>query len=127
MQPPEFQAAVFLRISRGTPDHGVPDRQIPPGSKHKCHHSDRGAAYYVAYQTDEEWILDRLWETETRGNANINRRECAEIWGADMGFQNGNHKYYLRYPDGILVFTIYGEFEPDPGQISVILEKLGLN
>lgn len=82
--------------------------------------------FYVAYNTEEDWILDRLWEIETRGAANENRTDCAEIWGAGTGFRNGNNKYYLRYPDGILIFTVYDEFEPSPEQVSIILEKLGL-
>jgi len=86
----------------------------------------RHTIYYVAYRTEEDWILDRLWETETKGAANVNRTDCAEVWGADTGFRNGNHKYFLRYPDGILIFTIYDEFEPSGEQITAILEKLKL-
>ena len=82
--------------------------------------------FYVAYLTEEDWVLDRLWEIETDGAANQNRTDCAESWGAASGFRNGNGKYYLRYPDGILIFTIYEDFEPTPEQIETILEKLDL-
>ena len=82
--------------------------------------------FYVAYLTEEDWILDRIWKTETDGAANRNQTDCADEWGADEGFRNGNGKYYLRYPDGILIFTIYDEFEPTAEQIDIILEKLDL-
>ena len=82
--------------------------------------------FYVAYRTEEDWILDRIWEIETDVAANRNWTDCAEEWGAESGFRNGNDKYYLRYADSILIFTIYDAFEPTPEQIAAILDKLDL-
>lgn len=93
---------------------------------YSLHYEDHKAMFYVAYATEEDWILDRIWEIETDGAANANRTDCAGEWGAEIGFRNGNGKYYLRYPDSILIFTIYDDFEPTPEQIAVILEKLNL-
>ena len=88
---------------------------------------DRKTMFYVAYQTEEDWILDWIWRIETDGAANANRTDCAADWEAETGFRNGNGKYYLRYPDGILIFTLYDEnFAPDSSQIHAILEKLEL-
>lgn len=89
-------------------------------------YDDSQTVFYVAYHTEEDWILDRLWEIETDGAANTIRTDCTEAWDADLGFRNRNDQFYLRYPNGILIFTIYDEFHPDAQQISTILEKLGL-
>ena len=80
--------------------------------------------FYVAYQTDEDWILDRLWDIETDGAANTTRTDCAAEWGAAIGFRNGNGTYYLRYPEGILILTLYNDSELNERQIAVILDKL---
>lgn len=93
---------------------------------YSLHYEEMHSMFYVAYQTEEDWILDHLWEIETDGAANANRTDCAENWGADIGFQNRNGKYFLRFPEGILIFTLYDDTSLTHEQIAVILEILDL-
>ena len=93
---------------------------------YSLHYENRQYMFYVAYKTNEDWILDRIWELETDGAANRNRTDCAEAWGAEIGFRNENGDFFLRYPNSILTFTLYDETQLSDVQIAVILDKLEL-
>ena len=93
---------------------------------YSLHYENRQYMFYVAYKTNEDWILDRIWELETDGAANRNRTDCTEAWGAEIGFRNENGDFFLRYPNSILTFTLYDETQLSDVQIAVILDKLEL-
>lgn len=82
--------------------------------------------YYYVYISEYDWVLDKIWATETDGKANETRTDCTDDWGAENAFRNGAGDYLVRYEDRILIFCGSVEEPLTQDQIQIIRENLDL-
>ena len=57
---------------------------------------------------------------------NESKTECSGDWETHIAYRNGIGDYYVRYEDAILVFYEDADTILEPGQISIIRDKLQL-
>ena len=88
-------------------------------------HGEESISYEV-YRSKYSWILNRIWEDEMDKSKNESKTECSGDWEAHIAYRNGIGDYYVRYEDAILVFYEDVDTILDPGQISIIRDKLQL-
>lgn len=77
---------------------------------------------YKVYYCKYDWILERIWEEESKWIVNSRAVDCTDLWDAEYGVKDGKNEYYVRYPDGIL--CLYTGKDLNLEQISVVREKL---
>lgn len=82
--------------------------------------------HYEIYRSKYSWILNRIWEDEMDKSKNESKTECSGDWEAHIAYRNGIGDYYVRYEDAILVFYEDADTILEPGQISIIRDKLQL-
>lgn len=88
------------------------------------YHSD-GFTYEV-YETEQDWILDRVWDDYRTYERNQYVTDCTALWGAESAYRNNIGTYYVRYSDGILVLGLGSETQLTEAQAAAVREKLGL-
>ena len=88
-------------------------------------HGEESISYEV-YRSKYSWILNRIWEDEMDKSKNESKTECSRDWEAHIAYRNGIGDYYVRYEDAILVFYEDADTILEPGQISIIRDKLQL-
>lgn len=78
---------------------------------------------YDVYYSEYLWILDRIWEKEEKWYED-DAIDCTDLWDAEQAIQNVLQRYYVRYPDAILI--LYCDEVLNEAQIAVVREKLDL-
>lgn len=80
--------------------------------------------FYSLYTTESDWILDKLWEEETKGKANETREYCTEAWGAVEAFRNGGGAYLVRFEDAMWFISLSLEEPLTQAQIDAVIAVL---
>ena len=85
-----------------------------------------GALTYVVYQTDQEWILDTVWDYEQSRKWYDNATDCTAIWHAEMAQRSNSGRYIVRFDDAILIFYSFNDTQLSEEQTAIIRCALGL-
>jgi len=80
--------------------------------------------FYDIYQTEYDWVLDKLWEKETNGKVNDIREYCTEAWGAVEAFRNNAGSYLVLYEDALWVISSSLEAPLTQEQIDAVIAAL---
>lgn len=78
---------------------------------------------YDVYYSEYLWILDRIREKGEKWYED-DAIDCTDLWDAERAVQNVLQRYYVRYPDAILI--LYCDEILNEAQIAVVREKLNL-
>lgn len=81
---------------------------------------------YQVYETQHQWILDRIWEECLDGRYNEDKTACTEAWNADLAYRNNLGTYYVRYEDAIIIFSGGEDIYLTPEQIEIISSSLNI-
>lgn len=79
---------------------------------------------YDLYETEHDWLLDKVWEYKLTYARNAERTDCTGLWGALTAYQNESGEYYVRYDDAILILNI--DMDLTEEQAAAIRSALGL-
>jgi len=80
-----------------------------------------GHVVYFIYESDEAWVLDKIWKEETDAT---NWEDCTDLWGTEQAVGRFGYEYVVRCPGRIVTFNgIYDE-ELTQEQIDIIRDKL---
>lgn len=80
-----------------------------------------GYVVYFIYNSDESWVLDKIWKEETDAP---NWEDCTDQWDAVQAVGRFGYEYMVRFPNRIVVFDgIYGE-ALNQEQIDIVRSKL---
>lgn len=80
------------------------------------------AQEYVLYQSEYDWVLDRIWSEESRYL--FIEDDCTAQWEAEIALQGIWPRYLVRYEDKIL--ALYEKEDLTQKEIEEIKEKLEL-
>lgn len=89
-------------------------------------HYEQNSLTYELYETEQNWILDIIWDEKLSYVRNSNPIDCTELWDAYTAYHNQIIEYYVRYDDAILILSIYDDTELTQEQIAIIRDALGL-
>lgn len=82
---------------------------------------------YSIYQSDYDWVLDKVWECEAEHRIRYGTIEdWASLWNAKEAYRNNGNDYLVRYEDSILVLCFRTGEPLTQEQIDIIREKLDL-
>ena len=101
------------------------EKNILGSKEHYWVHGEKSISYEI-YRSSHPWILNRIWEEEMEKSKNESKTECSGDWEAYIAYRNAIGDYYVRYEDAILIFYEDVDTILEPGQISIILDKLQL-
>lgn len=85
-----------------------------------------GALTYVVYQTEQEWILDTVWDYEQSRKWYGDATDCTAIWHAEMARRSNSGRYIVRFDDAILVFYSFDDTQLSEEQTAIIRCALAL-
>ena len=80
----------------------------------------------MLYQTEQEWILDTVWDYEQSRKWYDNATDCTAIWYAEMAQRSNSGSYIVRFDDAILVFYSLDDTQLSEEQTAIIRCALGL-
>lgn len=86
---------------------------------------DTDGIIYFIFRSDCPWVIERIWESHTRGQ--YPEVYCEDAWDAREAWGVGRYaqkNYYVLYDDA--VFIIYGEDLSEQKAVDAIREKLNL-
>lgn len=85
-----------------------------------------GALTYEVYKTEQDWILDEVWDYERSRKWYDNATDCTEIWHAETALRSNSGCYIVRFDDAILVFYTFDDTQLSEEQTAIIRDALGL-
>lgn len=77
--------------------------------------------FYSIYDCESDWVLDKLWQEETKGKRFDTRYDCTDAWGAEEAFYNSNRDYVIRYDDALWVISLSLEEPLTQEQIDAVI------
>lgn len=89
------------------------------GSALRCRLSyEEESINYSVYRSEQQWILNRIWNDEAEKAYNQNGIDCTDQWEVEEAYRNGRGDYMVRYPDAILILgiaedTVLTKFQTD--------------
>lgn len=79
---------------------------------------------YQVYETQHQWILNRIWEESLDGRYNEDKTACTADWNAEIAYRNKLGTYYVRYADAIIIFSGSEDIYLSPEQVEMIYSSL---
>lgn len=67
--------------------------------------------YYQVYETEHQWILDKMWEEEMERKYNQNGIDCTELWEAEAAVCTLPGYYRVRYADAMIYLNLPEDVE----------------
>lgn len=80
--------------------------------------------YYQVYETEHQWILDKMWDDEMERAYNQNGTDCADLWEAEAAVCTLPGRYRVRYKDAILFLNLPEDVELTKFQADIIRSTL---
>lgn len=80
--------------------------------------------YYLVYETEHQWILDRIWKENMDARFNQDAADCTADWNAAIARRNSNGTYYVRYESAILIFDCSEDIYLTPEQIGILCQSI---
>lgn len=66
------------------------------------------------YQSDKEWVMERIWKFQMKHFGEAYKNEsCAEEWEALEAWKIAEARYYVHYPNQILILSVPNEMKKD--------------
>lgn len=84
------------------------------------------AFIYCIYRTEEDWILDKIWEDKMEAKVNEIMTDCTKEWSAELALRNETGSHYVRYEDVLLILNEEADIILTQEQIEMIRNKLDL-
>lgn len=78
------------------------------------------------YQTEQEWLLDLVWENELAQVPKTEFDDCTALWNAETAFRNQESKYYIRYGNAVLIIDLSEKKVLSADQVAHIRDALEL-
>jgi len=80
--------------------------------------------YYQVYETEHQWILDKMWNEEMERKYNKNGTDCTDLWEAETAVCTLPGYYRVRYSDAILYLNLPEDVELTKLQADIIRTTL---
>ena len=97
------------------------------GAYQRCHLTYEDADFsYDLYETEQDWLLDIVWDHESSKTKNVAPTDCTSLWNTEAAFQNHAGQYYVRCENKILILDLGENRALTAQQVAAIRSALGL-